>query len=67
MQHLVYEIAYDMTSMESQTQELNLWRNISDSFKKIVMVNGKKPWRLDELFVIMGIKHLLLNADGLEF
>lgn len=31
------------------------------------MVNGKKPWRIDEVFVIMGIKQLLLDADSLEF
>lgn len=32
--------AYDMTSEEKQTQELNSLRNIPDSFKKIV---NKKP------------------------
>ena len=38
--------AYDMTSEEKQTQELNSLRNIPDLFKKIVIVNGtKKPWR----------------------
>ena len=40
-------------------------RNIPDSFKKIVIVNGsKKPWRNDEGFVIMGMKYFLLNADS---
>lgn len=35
-----------MTSEEKQTQEFNSLRNIQDSFKKIVIVNGsKKPWR----------------------
>lgn len=49
-------------------QELNSFRNIPDSFKKIVIVNGtKKPWRNDEGFVIMGMKYFLLNADSLEF
>ncbi len=42
-------------------------RNGSDSFKKIVIVNGKKQWRIDEVFVIMGIKHLLLNVDSWSF
>ena len=57
-----------MTSEEKQTQELNSFRNIPDSFKKIVIVNGtKKPWRNDEGFVIMGMKYFLLNADSLEF
>ena len=56
-----------MTSEEKQKQELNSFRNIPDSFKKIVIVNGiKKPWRNEEGFVIMGMKYFLLNADSLE-
>ena len=52
---------------EKQKQELNSFRNIPDSFKKIVIVNGtKKPWRNEEGFVIMGMKYFLLNADSLE-
>lgn len=31
-----------MTSEEKQTQEFNSFRNIPDSFKKIVIVNGTK-------------------------
>ena len=55
-------------SEEKQTQEFNSLRNIPDSFKKIVIVNGsKKPWRNDEGFVIMGMKYFLLNANSLEF
>ena len=62
------QVAYDMTSEEKQTQELNSFRNIPDSFKKIVIVNGtKKPWRNDEGFVIMGMKYFLLNVNSLEF
>ena len=57
-----------MTSEEKQKQEFNSFRNIPDSFKKIVVVNGtKKPWRNEEGFVIMGMKYFLLNADSLEF
>ncbi len=62
------QVAYDMSSEEKQAQEFNSLRNISDSFKKIVIVNGtKKPWRNDEGFVIMGMKYFLLNGDSLEF
>lgn len=62
------QVAYDMSSEEKQAQEFNSFRNISDSFKKIVIVNGtKKPWRNDEGFVIMGMKYFLLNDDSLEF
>ena len=62
------QVAYDMDTEEKQTQELNSLRNIPDSFKKIIIINGiKKPWRNDEGFVIMGMKYFLLNADSLEF
>ncbi len=67
-QRYYIQVAYDMTSEEKQTQELNSFRNIPDSFKKIVIVNGtKKPWRNEEGFVIMGMKYFLLNTDSLEF
>ena len=62
------QVAYDMSSEEKQAQEFNSLRNIPDSFKKIVIVNGtKKPRRNDEGFVIMGMKYFLLNDDSLEF
>ena len=67
-QRYYIQVAYDMTSEEKQTQEFNSLRNISDSFKKIVIVNGSiKPWRNDEGFVIMGMKYFLLHADSLEY
>lgn len=56
-QRYYIQVAYDMASEEKQTQELNSLRNIPDSFKKIIIINGtKKPWRNDEGFVIMGMK-----------
>lgn len=67
-QRYYIQVAYDMTSEEKQTQELNSLRNIPDSFKKIVIVNGTaKPWRNEEGFVIMGMKYFLLHEDSLEF
>ena len=67
-QRYYIQVAYDMSSKEKQNQEFNSLRNIPDSFKKIVIVNGnKKPWHNDEGFVIMGMKYFLLNADSLEF
>ncbi len=46
-QRYYIQVAYDMASEEKQAQELNSLRNIPDSFKKIVIVNGtKKPWRI---------------------
>ena len=67
-QRYYIQVAYDMTSEEKQTQEFNSLRNIPDSFKKVVIVNGsKRPWRNDEGFVIMGMKYFLLDADSLEF
>lgn len=67
-QRYYIQVAYDMSSEEKQAQEFNSLRNIPDSFKKIVIVNGtKKPWRNDDGFVIMGMKYFLLNADSLDF
>lgn len=67
-QRYYIQVAYDMDTEEKQTQELNSLRNIPDSFKKIIIINGtKKPWRNDEGFVIMGMKYFLLNVDSLEF
>jgi len=67
-QRYYIQVAYSLTSEKKQTQELNSLRNIPDSFKKIVIVNGtSKPWRNEEGFVIMGMKYFLLNADSLEF
>ena len=67
-QRYYIQAAYDASSDEKKNQELNSLRNIPDSFKKIVILNGTiKPWRNDEGFVIMGMKYFLLNADSLEF
>lgn len=67
-QRYYIQVACDMTSEEKQTQEFYSLRNIPDSFKKIVIVDGTaKPWRNDEGFVIMGMKYFLLHADSLEF
>ena len=67
-QRYYIQVAYDMTSEEKQKQEFHSFRNIPDSFKKIVIVNGTgKPWRNDEGYVIMGMKYFLLNANSLEF
>lgn len=66
-QRYYVQVAYDMSSEAKQAQEFNSFRNIPDSFKKIVIVNGStKTWRNDEGFVIMGMKHFLLNVDSLE-
>ena len=67
-QRYYIQVAYDMTSEEKQKQEFRSFRNIADSFKKIVIVNGTaKPWRNEEGFVIMGMKYFLLNNDSLAF
>lgn len=67
-QRYYIQVAYDMTSEEKQDQEFHSLRSIPDSFKKIVIVNGtKKPWRNEEGFVIMGMKHFLLNPESLEY
>lgn len=67
-QRYYIQVAYDMSSKEKQAQEFNSLRNISDSFKKIIIVNGTiKPWRNEDGFVIMGMKYFLFNPNSLEF
>lgn len=67
-QRYYIQVAYDMSTEEKKAQEFQSLRNIPDSFKKIVIVNGtQKPWRNEDGFVIMGIKYFLLHADSLEF
>ena len=67
-QRYYIQVAYDMTTEEKQKQEFHSFRNIPDSFKKIVIVNGTaKPWRNEEGYVIMGMKYFLLKGDSLEY
>lgn len=67
-QRYYIQVAYDMCSKEKQAQEFNSLRNIPDSFKKIIIVNGTiKPWRNEDGFVIMGMKYFLFNPNSLEF
>ncbi|MCD7809260.1 MAG: ATP-binding protein [Erysipelotrichaceae bacterium] len=62
------QVAYDLTTEEKQQQEFNSFKNVNDSFKKIVIVNGsKKPYYNNDGFVIMGMKYFLLNNNSLEF
>ena len=67
-QRYYIQVACDLSSEQKQEQEFHSLRNIPDSFKKIIIVNGsKKPWRNDEGCVIMGMKYFLLSPDSLEF
>lgn len=67
-QRYYIQVAYDLSTKEKQDQEYNSFRNIPDSFKKIVIVNGaSKPWRNEEGFVIMGMKYFLLDDNSLDF
>ena len=67
-QRYYIQVALDFSTEKKQQQEYNSFRNIPDSFKKIVIVGGtSSPWRNDEGYVIMGMKYFLLNSDSLEF
>ena len=67
-QRYYIQVAYDLSTEEKQKQEFNSFRNIPDSFKKIILVNGSsKPWRNEDGYVIMGMKYFLLNENSLEY
>ena len=67
-QRYYIQVAYDLSTETKQEQEYNSFRNIPDSFKRIVIINGSaKPWRNEEGYVIMGMKYFLLNENSLDF
>ncbi len=67
-QRYYIQVALDLSTKEKQDQEYHSFRNIPDSFKKIIIIGGtSSPWRTDEGYVIMGIKYFLLHRDSLEF
>ena len=67
-QRYYIQVAYDLSSFEKQEQEFKSLRNVNDSFKKIVIVNGNlKPYHNEEGFVIMGLKYFLLNNNSLDY
>ena len=59
--------AYEMKDNEKETQERKSLTNISDSFKKIIIVGDVSKPRMDENGIItMGIYYFLLNEDSLN-
>ncbi len=59
--------AYDIPSEEKMRQETRPFDNVSDSFKKIIVVGkSMKPRRNDKGYLIMGIKEFLLDRNSLE-
>ena len=59
--------AFAMNSAEKEQQEQNSLVNISDSFKKIIIVKDNiKPRRNEQGIMTIGIKNFLLNEDSLE-
>ena len=54
--------AFKIPSSEKEDQELKSLRNVSDSFRKIVVVEDKiKPRRYEDGVELMGLKYFLLN------
>lgn len=54
--------AYKIPSSEKENQELKSLRNVSDSFRKIVVVEDRiKPRRYEDGIELMGLKYFLLN------
>ena len=59
--------AYKLGSDEKNVQEKNSLRNISDSFKKIIIVKYNIKTRIDNDGIItMGLYHFLLNNNSLD-
>lgn len=59
--------AFAIPDNEKMEQEQNPLLKIDDSFKKIIVVQGKtKPWRNEAGIVIMDVMDLLQNPNSLD-
>ena len=59
--------AYDISNEEKIRQELQSFRNVDDSFKKIIIQRiPTKPWYNEQGVLYMSIMDFLLNPDSLE-
>ena len=67
-QRYYIQVAYDMTSEEKQKQEFNSFRNIPDSFKKIVVMvlYSKKVYELSKEFLAFLLKKRLYEFTPIE-
>ena len=67
-QRYYIQVAYDMTSEEKQKQEFNSFRNIPDSFKKIVVMvlHSKKVYELSKEFLAFLLKKRLYEFTPIE-
>ena len=59
--------AYEIFNEEKMKQELQSFRNIDDSFRKIVIQRTPtKPWFNEQGVLFMNVIDFLLNADSIE-
>lgn len=67
--HKIYiQSSLNLDTREKTQQESRSLINISDSFKKIIIVKDNiKMWQTEEGIVVMGILDFLLNQDSLNF
>lgn len=59
--------ALDLPTREKTIQEERPLMNISDNFKKIIVVKeNKKMWMTEEGILVIGLKEFLLNQNSLD-
>ncbi|MBR6173143.1 MAG: ATP-binding protein, partial [Eubacterium sp.] len=59
--------AFALSDQEKMDQEQASLIKISDSFKKIIVVNSNTPvWRNDQGILVMNLYDFLLNEDSLD-
>ena len=62
------QVALDISSLEKKDQEYESLRNISDSFKKIIIVkNQGLPYYTDEGFLRISLMDFLTNDNSLDY
>ncbi len=66
-QRYYIQSALRLETKEKTDQESRPFRNIQDSFKKIIVVKDRtKPWYTDDGILVIDIYDFLLKADSLE-
>mgnify|MGYP002521027880 CR=1 FL=1 len=63
-----FDVEEDISSLEKKEQEYESLRNISDSFKKIIIVkNQGLPFYTDEGFLRISLMDFLTNDNSLDY
>ena len=65
-QRFYIQSALALPTREKTLQEEKSLMNISDAFRKIILVTGSvKPWHTEEGVLVLGLLNFLLNPEAI--